>query len=100
MERAASTGLTRTGYRFVAVITGLSVAHQVDHVLRDVTGWPFAGGFNAFSASLFVYPVIAAGVVMSRRRKVGPRSESTAHDYHLRPGILPLHDCPLGTVRA
>ena len=70
---AATAGLTRTGYRLVLAITALSAAHHADHVLRDVTGWPLGGGFNAFSASLFVYPVIGAGLVLSARRQVGAR---------------------------
>lgn len=69
----APTGLTATGYRLVLVVSGLSVAHHLDHVFRDVTGWPIEGGFNPFSASLFVYPVILAGVVLSRRHRVGAR---------------------------
>ncbi len=36
----------------VVVITGLSIAHHVDHILRDVTGWPLRDQFNPFSASL------------------------------------------------
>jgi len=72
-SREMATGLTRAGYRLVLLITGLSVAHHVDHVLRDVTGWPFRDGFNPFSASLFVYPVIVAGLILSRRRQVGAR---------------------------
>lgn len=72
-EPQASTGLTATGYRLVLVITALSVAHHVDHVAREVTGWPLAGGFNPFSVSLFVYPVIAAGLLLSRRQRVGAR---------------------------
>lgn len=59
-------------YRLVIAITALSIAHHIDHILRDVTGWPFAGGFNPFSASLFVYPVIAVGVVLTRRGRFGP----------------------------
>ncbi len=73
MAQGSATGLTVTGYRLVLAITGLSVAHHVDHILRDVTGWPLDDGFNPFSASLFVYPVILAGVVLSRRRRVGAR---------------------------
>lgn len=73
MGDGAPTGLTATGYRLVLVVTALSVVHHVDHVLRDVTGWPLRGGFNPFSASLFVYPVILAGVLLSRRRRVGAR---------------------------
>ena len=68
-----SAGLTAVGYRLVLVITGLSIAHHVDHVVRGVTGWPLSGGFNPFSASLFVYPVIGAGLLLSRRRRVGAR---------------------------
>jgi hypothetical protein len=68
MERS----LTPIGYALVGIITGLSVAHHVDHVLRGVTGWPLDGGFNAFSASLFVYPAIAAGLFLSRRQRAGP----------------------------
>ena len=73
MARAAPAGLTATGYRLVVVITVLSIAHHVDHAVRDVTGWPLDGGFNPFSASLFVYPVIAAGLLLSARRRVGAR---------------------------
>ena len=73
MAVTASRGLTTTGLRLVVAITALSVAHHVDHVLRDVTGWPLAGGFNPFTMSLFVYPVIALGVVLSKRGRVGPR---------------------------
>jgi hypothetical protein len=73
MAPAASTGLTPTGYRLVLVITALSIAHHLDHVVRDVTGWPVEGGFNPFSASLFVYPVIVAGLVLSRRHLLGAR---------------------------
>jgi len=66
-------GLTGTGLRLVVLISALSVAHHVDHVFRGVTGWPLSGGFNPFTASLFVYPVIAAGLVLSHRGRVGPR---------------------------
>lgn len=65
-------GLTSTGWRFVVVITGLSIAHHIDHVIRGMTGWPIEGPFNPFSASLFVYPVIALGVLLSARQRVGP----------------------------
>jgi hypothetical protein len=60
-------------YRLVVAITGLSLAHHVDHIIRGVTGWPLEKGFNPFSASLFVYPVIAAGVILTRRGQAGPR---------------------------
>lgn len=73
MAPGGPTGLTETGYRLVLAITVLSAAHHVDHILRDVTGWPFGGPFNPFSASLFVYPVILAGLLLSRRQRVGAR---------------------------
>jgi len=60
------------GYRLVLLITSLSVAHHVDHILRGMTGWPLEGSFNLFSASLLVYPLIGAGVFRSRQRRVGP----------------------------
>ena len=73
MARDATSGLTVPGYRLVMLITVLSVAHHVDHVIRDVTGWPFTDEFNPFSASLFVYPDIVVGLLLSRRRRVGAR---------------------------
>ena len=73
MADGAASGLTPTGYRLVGLITALSAAHHLDHVVRGMTGWPFEDGFNPFSASLFVYPVIVAGVILSRRRRVGAR---------------------------
>jgi hypothetical protein len=65
--------MTTTGYRLIAAITALSAAHHVDHVLRGVTGWPLDGGINAFTYSLLVYPLIAGGVALSRRGRVGAR---------------------------
>src|SRR5688572_23265832 len=73
MLRDATRGLTVPGYRLVVLITVLSVAHHVDHVIRDVTGWPITDEFNPFSASLFVYPIIVIGLFLSRRRRAGAR---------------------------
>ncbi len=69
----SATGLTARGYRLVVVISGLSITHHVDHILRDLTGWPLRDQFNPFSVSLFVYPVIVAGLLLSRRHRVGAR---------------------------
>jgi hypothetical protein len=68
-----TSGLTTTGFRLVIAITALSLAHHVDHVLREVTGWPLDGGFNAFTASLLAYPVIAVGLLLSGKAWAGPR---------------------------
>lgn len=73
MSALEASGLTPTGRRLVLAITSLSIAHHIDHVARGVTGWPLDGDFNPFSASLFVYPVIAAGVILSNRRRVGAK---------------------------
>lgn len=73
MAVAGSPGLTPTGLRLTLAITGLSVAHHVDHVLRGVTGWPLGGGVNPFTMSLLVYPAILAGLLLSREGRAGPR---------------------------
>lgn len=65
--------MTRLGYRLQAAAVVLSVIHHIDHVLRGHTGWPVAGDVNAFSYSLLVYPVIAAGFLLARRGWMGSR---------------------------
>ncbi len=70
---AASIGLTSTGFRLVLVITGLSVSHHLDHMLRGVTGWPLGGGFNPFTASLLAYPAIVGGLLLSWKGRAGAR---------------------------
>lgn len=72
MQVGARRGLTPTGQRLVLGITALSLAHHLDHVVREVTGWPLTGGVNAFTISFVVYPVIAVGLILSRRRRAGP----------------------------
>lgn len=73
MAQPGSPGLTTTGFRLVLTIAALSTAHHLDHVVRGVTGWPLAGGVNPFSVSLLVYPVIAAGLLLSGRGRAGAR---------------------------
>jgi hypothetical protein len=65
--------MTPTLYWLIGAATGLSLVHHVDHVLRDATGWPLTGEVNPFTYSLFVYPVIAVGLTLSLRGRVGPR---------------------------
>lgn len=65
--------MTPTSYRLIAAAVALSLAHHLDHVLRGATGWPLAGEVNPFTYSLFIYPAIAIGLVLSLRGRVGPR---------------------------
>jgi hypothetical protein len=45
---------------------------HVDHVVRhNAVGWPLTDQVNAFTASLGVYPVIAAGLLADRAGRVG-----------------------------
>jgi pilus assembly protein TadC len=64
--------MTRTLYRLIYLAVALSLVHHVDHVLRGVTGWPLTGEVNPFTYSLLIYPVIAVGLVLSRRGLLGP----------------------------
>ncbi len=65
--------MTRSLYAFIGLAVAFSLGHHVDHVLRGATGWPLAGGVNPFTYSLLVYPVIGAGLVLSKRGRAGPR---------------------------
>jgi CubicO group peptidase (beta-lactamase class C family) len=50
----------------VAVLT---LVHQVDHVLRaDVSGWPFTAEATWFTATLLLYPLLLASLLLLRRR--------------------------------
>jgi len=62
------------GRRLLAAAMALSVVHHGDHVLRGATGWPLEAGVNPFTYSLLVYPVIALGLVLTRRGYAGPGS--------------------------
>lgn len=62
-----------TRLAFVLGITALTLAHHLDHSFRGVTGWPVTDEFNAFTVSLFVYPVIAMGLVRTVQGRAGSR---------------------------
>lgn len=68
-----SRGMTPVLYGLIVAAAVLSVTHHLDHVLRGATGWPLTDEVNPFTYSLFVYPVIAVGLVLSLRGRVGPR---------------------------
>jgi membrane protease YdiL (CAAX protease family) len=72
-ETTTSGRMTPRLYVLIVVALVLSVAHHVDHVLRGDTGWPLAGGFNPFTASLVIYPLILTGLALSVLGTVGPR---------------------------
>lgn len=65
--------MTRSLYALIALAVLLSLGHHVDHILRGATGWPVTGEVSPFTYSLAVYPLIATGLLMSWRRRVGPR---------------------------
>jgi hypothetical protein len=47
--------------------------HHLDHLIRhNAVGWPLTDQVNAFTISLVVYPVIAAGLLAYRAGRVGP----------------------------
>ncbi len=51
----------------------MSLGHHLDHVIRhNAVGWPLTGKVNAFTMSLMVYPVIAAGLLAYRAGRVRP----------------------------
>ena len=50
-------------------VAALTLAHQLDHVLRaDASGWPFTRDLTWFTDSLLVYPALIAGVLLLRER--------------------------------
>ncbi|HZD02815.1 MAG TPA: hypothetical protein VFA46_22270 [Actinomycetes bacterium] len=62
-----------TLYRLTWLAAALSLGHHLDHVIRhNAVGWPLTGQVNAFTLSLVVYPVIAAGLLGYRAGRVGP----------------------------
>jgi hypothetical protein len=60
-------------YRLTWLAAAMSVGHHVDHLIRgNAVGWPLTEEVNAFTASLVVYPIIAAGLLLYRAGRVGP----------------------------
>jgi hypothetical protein len=60
-------------YRLTWLAAAMSLGHHLDHVLRgNAVGWPLTDEVNAFTISLVVYPVIAAGLLLYRAGRVGP----------------------------
>lgn len=60
-------------YRLTWLAAAMSLGHHLDHVVRgNAVGWPLTDEVNAFTISLIVYPVIAAGLLLYRAGRVGP----------------------------
>jgi hypothetical protein len=60
-------------YRLTWLAAAMSLGHHLDHLIRDnAVGWPVTDQVNAFTGSLVVYPVIAAGLLAYRAGRVGP----------------------------
>lgn len=63
----------RTLYLLTALATVMSAGHHLDHLIRgNAVGWPVTESFNAFTASLGIYPAILTGLLLYRARLVGP----------------------------
>ena len=60
-------------YRLTWLAAALSAGHHLDHLIRyNAVGWPLTDQVNAFTASLLVYPIIAAGLLAYHAGRVGP----------------------------
>jgi hypothetical protein len=63
----------RTLYQLTWLAAAMSLGHHLDHLIRhNAVGWPLTDQVNAFTMSLVVYPVIAAGLLLYRAGQVGP----------------------------
>jgi hypothetical protein len=59
-------------YRLTYVAAAMSFGHHLDHVVRrNAVGWPLTDEVNAFTMSLVIYPLIAAGLLLYRAGRVG-----------------------------
>jgi hypothetical protein len=60
-------------YRLTWLAAAMSLGYHVDHLIRgNAVGWPLTDQINAFTTSLVVYPIIAAGLLLYRAGRVGP----------------------------
>ena len=68
------TGEAHRGlYPLTYLAAALSAGHHLDHAIRgNAVGCPLTGEVNAFTVSLGIYPVLAAGLVLYRAGRVGP----------------------------
>jgi hypothetical protein len=60
-------------YQLTWLALAMSLGHHLDHLIRgNAVGWPLTEEVNAFTASLVVYPIIAAGLLLYQAGRVGP----------------------------
>ena len=63
-------------YQLTWLAAAMSLGHHLDHLIRcNAVGWPLTEEVNAFTASLVVYPIIAAGLLLYPA--VAPDAEPT-----------------------
>jgi hypothetical protein len=63
----------RVLYQLTFLAAAMSLGHHLDHLVRgNAVGWPVTSEFNAFTASLVVYPIIITGLLLYRAGRVGP----------------------------
>src|SRR5512132_35399 len=63
----------RVLYRLTWLAAAMSLGHHLDHLIRgNAVGWPVTSEFNAFTASLIIYPIIITGLLLYRAGRVGP----------------------------
>ena len=59
-------------YVLTLLAAAMSLGHHIDHGIRhNAVGWPLNDEFNAFTASLVIYPVIITGLLLYQAGKVG-----------------------------
>jgi hypothetical protein len=66
--------LPARAYLLFAAATVLGLAHHLDHIIRgNHVGWPITPEVNPFTYSLVIYPLIAAGLILSLTGRAGAR---------------------------
>ena len=57
----------------IAVVTLFGIGHHIDHIIRgNHVGWPLISEVTPFTYSLGIYPVLAVGLFLWARGRVGP----------------------------
>jgi hypothetical protein len=71
---ATTEGTNRVLYLVVLLPTLLGAAHHIDHIIRgNHVGWPITAEVNPFTYTLAIYPLLAAGIVLTLAGLAGTR---------------------------